>query len=74
MQSERMKLMENEGIESLVNLINRIEVTNENKEQVDEMKYLIEQKDYAKVIKILNKLKDEGKIKLKNIPLKIKQT
>lgn len=74
MQSERMKLMENEGIESLVNLINRIEVTNENKEQVDEMKYLIEQKDYAKVIKILNKLKDEGKIKLKNIPLKIKRT
>jgi len=66
--------MENEGIESLVNLINRIEVTNENKEQVDEMKYLIEQKDYAKVIKILNKLKDEGKIKLKNIPLKIKRT
>lgn len=74
MQSERMKLMEKEGIESLVNLINRIEVTNENKEQVDEMKYLIEQKDYAKVIKILNKLKDEGKIKLKNIPLKIKRT
>ena len=74
MQSERMKLMENEGIESLVNLINRIEVTNENKEQVDEMKYLIEQKDYAKVIKILNKLKDEGKIKLINIPLKIKRT
>ena len=74
MQSERMKLMENEGIESLVNLINRIEVTNENKEQVDEMKYLIEQKDYAKVIKILNKLKDEGKIKIKNIPLKIKRT
>ena len=66
--------MENEGIESLVNLINRIEVTNENKEQVDEMKYLIEQKDYAKVIKILNKLKYEGKIKLKNIPLKIKRT
>ena len=74
MQSERMKLLENEGIESLVNLINRIEVTNDNKEQVDEMKYLIEQKDYAKVIKILNKLKDEGKIKLKNIPLKIKRT
>ena len=71
MSSERMKLMENEGIESLVNLINRIEVTNENKEQVDEMKYLIEQKNYTKVIEILNKLKDEGKIKLKNITLKI---
>ena len=62
--------MENEGLESLVNLINRIEVTNENKNQVDEMKYLIEQKDYAKVIKILNELKDEGKIKLKNITLR----
>ena len=62
--------MENEGIESLINLIDRIEITEENKEQINEMKELIEQKDYAKIIEILNQLKNEGKIKLKNMILK----
>ncbi len=58
--------MENDRLESLINLIKKIEVTDENKEQVDEMKDLIEQKRYAEVIKILNELKSERKIKLKN--------
>ena len=34
--------MENEGIESLVNLIKRIEITDENKVQVNKMKELLE--------------------------------
>ncbi len=58
--------MVNEGIESLINLIERIEITEENREQINQIKKLIENKNYTKVIEILNKLKDEGKIKLKN--------
>lgn len=61
--------MENEGIESLVNLIKRIEITDENKAQVNKMKELIKQKRYTEVIQILNQLKNEGKIKLKNVTL-----
>lgn len=61
--------MDNEGLESLVNLINRIEVTNENKMQVKEMEELIKQKRYAEIIQILNQLKNDGKIKLKNVVL-----
>ena len=61
--------MENEGIESLVNLIKRIEITDENKVQVDKMKELIKQKKYAEVIQILNQLKNDGKIKLRNVTL-----
>lgn len=59
--------MDNEGLESLVNLIKRIEVTNENKMQVKEMEELIKQKRYAEIIQILNQLKNDGKIKLKNV-------
>ena len=61
--------MDNERLESLVNLINRIEVTNENKMQVKEMEELIKQKRYAEIIQILNQLKNDGKIKLKNVVL-----
>lgn len=58
--------MENNGIESLINLVNRIEITEENKLQVKKMKKAIEQEEYVDAINILNKLKNEGKIKLKN--------
>ena len=51
--------MDNEGLESLVNLIKRIEVTKENKMQVKEMEELIKQKRYAEIIQILNHLKNE---------------
>ena len=61
--------MDNEGLESLVNLIKRIEVTKENKMQVKEMEELIKQKRYAEIIQILNQLKNDGKIKLKNVVL-----
>ena len=58
--------MKNEGIESLINLIKRIEVTEENSQQINKMNQLIEKQEYEKVIEILNELKIEGKIKLKN--------
>lgn len=61
--------MDNEGLESLVNLIKRIEITNENKKQVKEMEELVKQKRYAEIIPILNQLKNDGKIKLKNVVL-----
>ena len=62
--------MENEGIESLINLINRIEITDENSEQVERMEQLIEEKKYTEVIETLNELKNEVKIRLKNTVLK----
>ena len=61
--------MDSGGLESLGNLIKRIEVTNENKMQVKEMEELIKQKRYAEIIQILNQLKNDGKIKLKNVVL-----
>lgn len=61
--------MDSEGLESLGNLIKRIEVTNENKMQVKKMEELIKQKRYAEIIQILNQLKNDGKIKLKNVVL-----
>ena len=53
--------MESQGIESLIELINRIKVTD-----VDLMKELIDEKRYTEVIPILNKLKNEKRIILKN--------
>ena len=58
--------MENEGIKSLINLIERIEITEENSEQISQIKKLIEKKEYTKIIEMLNELKEEGKIRLKN--------
>ena len=51
--------MESQGIESLIELINRIKVTDDNEADVDLMKELIDEKRYTEVIPILNKLKNE---------------
>ena len=64
--------MENEGIESLVNLIKRIEITDENKAQVNKMKELIKQKRYiitpVQVIKGCLEIRfDMGQVILMNI-------
>ena len=61
--------MENEGIESLINLIKRLEITEENKAQIEKMEELINNKRYTEVIEILNQLKNEKKIKLRNVKL-----
>ena len=58
--------MESQGIESLIELINRIKVTDDNEADVDLMKELIDEKSYTEVIPILNKLKNEKRIILRN--------
>ncbi len=61
--------MKNSGIDNLIDLIEKIEVTEENKEQIKQIKNMIEKADYTKAISILNQLRQEGKIKLKNFSL-----
>ena len=61
--------MENNGIESLIELIKRIEVTEDNKKQINKINKLIEQEDYLEAIKILNELKKQGQIKLKDVSI-----
>ncbi len=61
--------MENSGIESLINLVNRIEITKDNEKQVKQIKKLIQQEDYVEAIKILNELKEQRKIKLKDLSI-----
>ena len=58
--------MESQGIEILIELINRIKVTDDNEADVDLMKELIDEKRYTEVIPILNKLKNEKRIILRN--------
>jgi len=58
--------VESQGIESLIELINRIKVTDDNEADVDLMKELIDEKRYTEVIPILNKLKNEKRIILRN--------
>ena len=59
--------MGNSGIESLVDLIERIEINEENREQIKEIKKFIEEENYVEAINLLKKLKSEEKIKLKEI-------
>ena len=59
--------MENSGIESLVDLIERIEINEETREQIKEIKKFMEEENYVEAIKLLKKLKSEEKIKLKEI-------
>ena len=59
--------MENSGIESLVDLIERIEINEENREQIKEIKKFIEEENYVEAINLQKKLKSEEKIKLKEI-------
>lgn len=59
--------MENSGIESLVDLIERIEINEENRKQIKEIKKFMEEENYVEAINLLKKLKSEEKIKLKEI-------
>lgn len=61
--------MKKSGIDNLIDLIEKIKVTEENKEQIKQIKNMIEKADYTKAISILNQLRQEGKIKLKNFSL-----
>lgn len=59
--------MENSGIESLMDLIERIEINEENRKQIKEIKKFMEEENYVEAINLLKKLKSEEKIKLKEI-------
>ena len=56
--------MEDRGIESLKKLINRIEITDENKEEIEQINHYINEKNYKRAIEVLEQLKNRGNIKL----------
>ena len=58
------EIMENRGIESLKKLINRIEITDENKEEIEQINHYINEKNYKRAIEVLEQLKNRGNIKL----------
>lgn len=59
--------MESQGIENLIELIDRIKITDENELEVKKMKELLKEKQYTDVIQILNQLKSENKIILNRV-------
>ncbi|MCI8272730.1 MAG: hypothetical protein HFJ55_01450 [Clostridia bacterium] len=56
--------MEEEKIRKLIDIINRIQITEENEQDVIQMQELIEQERYAEAARLLSKLNQEGKIRL----------
>ncbi len=54
------------NIEKLENLINQLEVTKDNKKQIEEMRRLLSEEKYEEMFAILEKLKKDNKIILKN--------
>ena len=54
------------NIEKLENLINQLEVTKDNKEQIEEMRRVLSEEKYEEMFAILEKLKRDNKIILKN--------
>lgn len=55
-ESDKMK------VEEFMNLVNRIRITKENEEDIEKIKKLVELKDYRAAVKILEKLRDDGKV------------
>ena len=51
------------NIEKLENLINQLEVTKDNKEQIEEMRRLLSEEKYEEMFAILEKLKRDNKSK-----------
>ena len=54
------------NIEKLENLINQLEVTKDNKEQIEEMRRLLSEEKYEEMFAILEKLKRDNKISIEN--------
>ena len=50
------------NIEKLENLINQLEVTKDNKEQIEEMRRLLSEEKYEEMFAILEKLKRDNHI------------
>ena len=62
--------MEISGIESLKELIKRIEITDENKEEIEQINQYINERNYKGAIEILEQLKNRGNIKLLSLSSK----
>ena len=56
--------MEQDKIKKVLDLIKKIEVTEENKEDIKEIKELIKSENYAEAMQLLQRINKEGKIKL----------
>ncbi len=56
--------MEQDKVKKILDLIKRIEITEENKDDIKEIKNLIKSENYTKAMKLLQKISKEGKIKL----------
>lgn len=55
-------------VNELIKLIERIKITEENKQEIANIKELIESQKYADAVRVLSKLKEEGKVKFISSP------
>ena len=68
--------MEEEKIDRILKLVDMLEVTDENKEDIEKIKKLIEQKKYSEMLEILKKVISQNNTRVKEetfIPLKKKE-
>ena len=56
--------MNDEKIEKLLDIVNRIHITKDNEKDVKKMQKLVSEEKYAQALKILQKLNQEGRVKL----------
>lgn len=57
--------MEEEKIERILKLVDMLEITDENKNDIEKIKKLIEQKKYAQMLEILKKITSKSETKIK---------
>ena len=55
-------------VNELIKLIERIKITEENKQEIANIKELIESQKYADAVRALSKLKEKGKVKFISSP------
>lgn len=60
-------------VNELIKLIERIEITEENKNEITNIKKLVNNKQYADAVRILSKLKEEGKVGFATSPFATKK-
>lgn len=58
--------MKNEKIEKLINLVDRIIITRQNEDEVQEIKEFIDNEEYVKAVKLLQTMQQDGNIELKD--------
>ena len=57
--------MEEEKIDRILKLVDMLEVTDENRDDIAKVKKLIEQKKYAEMLEVLKKVTSENETKIK---------